>query len=207
MLLGIDFDNTIVSYDLLFHRVAHDAGLIPVTVAVTKEAVRQHLINRGEEDAWTKLQGHVYGTRMLEALPFPGVIDFFHRCNEQGIATVIISHKTRHPYQGPQHDLHGAAHGWLEHHGFYDPRRINLGQQSVFFELTKREKLVRIGQAGCTHFIDDLPDILTASEFPANVERILFDPNGQSQPHPHLTRVTSWDDVGGLVRAEVGDRK
>jgi hypothetical protein len=204
MLLGIDFDNTIVSYDRLFHGVACEAGLIPVTVAVTKEAVRQCLIQRGDEDAWTQLQGHVYGTRMLEALPFPGVIDFFYRCNELGIGTVIVSHKTRYPYQGPQHDLHGAAHGWLEYHGFYDPRRINLGQDRVFFELSKREKLVRIGQLGCSHFIDDLPDILAAHEFPDNVERLLFDPNGQAEDHQHLTRMASWEEIDRLVLCENG---
>ena len=41
--LGVDFDNTIVSYDCLFHRVAAERGLIPASLVATKGAVRDYL--------------------------------------------------------------------------------------------------------------------------------------------------------------------
>ena len=54
MRIGIDFDNTIVSYDALFHKVAREAGLVPESVAATKVAVRDYLREIGREDDWTK---------------------------------------------------------------------------------------------------------------------------------------------------------
>jgi len=41
--IGIDFDNTIVSYDTLFHRVALERGLIPISVPANKISVREYL--------------------------------------------------------------------------------------------------------------------------------------------------------------------
>src|SRR4051812_29102353 len=148
MKLGVDFDNTIVSYDRLFHRVACERGLIAPETPATKAAVRQALVDLGREDDWTEMQGYVYGARMDDADPFPGVLDFFGRCVAAGLDVAIVSHKTRHPYRGPRYDLHQAAHAWLEQQGFYDDRRIGLGRASVYFELTKREKLDRIAQLG-----------------------------------------------------------
>ena len=49
MLVGLDFDNTIVCYDRLFHRLARERGLIPEHVPATKGAVRDHLRNVGRE--------------------------------------------------------------------------------------------------------------------------------------------------------------
>src|SRR5262245_43078397 len=43
MLIGVDFDNTIVSYDALFHRIATERDLIPADLPVNKTAVRDHL--------------------------------------------------------------------------------------------------------------------------------------------------------------------
>src|SRR5262249_22819241 len=60
MLIGVDFDNTIVCYDELFHRVAVEQGLIPSTVPATKGEVRRDLEGRGLGDVWTELQGYVY---------------------------------------------------------------------------------------------------------------------------------------------------
>lgn len=64
MRLGIDFDNTIVCYDELFHRVALEQGLIPADLPVNKSEVRNHLRRVGKEPLWTEMQGSVYGARM-----------------------------------------------------------------------------------------------------------------------------------------------
>src|SRR5262249_19597851 len=140
MKIGIDFDNTIVSYDSVFHRVALEQGLIAPAVPATKAAVRQALRDQGREEDWIAMQGYVYGARMLDAEPFPGVLAFFRRAVAEGRDLAIISHKTSHPYRGPRYDLHQAAHDWLEQQGFYDPARIGLGRGRVYFELTKSAK-------------------------------------------------------------------
>jgi hypothetical protein len=204
MIIGIDFDNTIVGYDDVFHRVAVERGLIPAEVPATKAMVRQFLVDQGQEDVWTEMQGDVYGTRMLDALPYPGALEFFAASRERGLDVYIVSHKTRRPYRGTPHDLHRAAQGWLEHHGFYDPARIGLCRERVFFELTKREKFERIARVGCTHFIDDLMEILAAPEFPAGVRPILFDPNGHQVGERSVTRIASWAELRDAIAADGG---
>lgn len=198
MRIGVDFDNTIVCYDALFHRVCLERGLIPAGLPVNKTGVRDHLRRIGREDDWTEMQGYVYGARMNEADAFPGVLDFFRACRDARIETRIISHKTRHPYRGEKHDLHQAALGWLEQNGFFDPARIGLPRECAFFELTKQDKLARIGEEQCTHFIDDLPEFLAEAAFPAGVERILFDPNGL-YPGAMFKRLKSWPEARELL--------
>src|SRR5579862_4026403 len=141
MLLGIDFDNTIVRYDQVFHRAAVERGLIPETLPADKLLIRNHLRNAGNEDAWTALQGYVYGPGLANAPAFAGVIEFLTKCAREGIAVRIISHKTRYPFLGPQYDLHEAATEWLRRHDFFRADGINLSPAQVHFGLTKEDKL------------------------------------------------------------------
>jgi hypothetical protein len=108
MRVGLDFDNTIVRYDALFHRVALEGGWIPPGLPATKLQVRDHLRAHGREQTWIEMQGHVYGARMAEAEMFPGV-DRFLRWRASGLAVSIVSHKTQYPFAGPRHDLHEAS--------------------------------------------------------------------------------------------------
>jgi hypothetical protein len=190
--IGIDFDNTIVCYDEVFRRTAVEQGLVPPEAATSKTAIRDHLRAAGREDRWTELQGAVYGPRMLEAHPFPGVIEFFTACRAARIPVVIVSQRTRFPYLGPQHNLHAAARDWLTHHDFHDPAGIDLPVNRVFFEETKEAKLARIAAVGCTYFIDDLPELLTHPHFPDGVRRILFDPNGRYHDVSGVDVAQSW---------------
>lgn len=175
MRIGIDFDNTIVSYDALFHKVARERDLIPSDVPVNKLAVRDHLRGAGQEERWTEMQGYVYGARMSEALGYEGVTDFIYRAKSVGHQMYIVSHKTRHPFLGPRYDLHAAARAWIEQHLLWKGQAL-IPAENIFFELTKQEKIDRIRACGCDAFIDDLPEILLAEGFPAKTDRILFDP-------------------------------
>lgn len=199
MIIGIDFDNTIVCYDELFHQAAVERGLIPATVPVFKEAVRNYLRTQGKEEDWIELQGYVYGARMQEGVPFLGTLEFFKECKKRGIPVYIISHRTRHPFQGPPYDLHKAAHEWLEKYGFYDPARIGLSRDRVYLELTKKEKLDRIIHVGCSHFIDDLPEFLEEPDFPSNVEKVLFDPMGDHATAHNFHRLASWVEIEEFI--------
>jgi hypothetical protein len=198
--VGVDFDNTIVCYDGLFHTVCVERELIPASVPTNKSDVRNYLRRIDREDDWTEMQGYVYGARMLEAEPYPGVLDFFRQCREYGIPTRIISHKTLHPFRGEAYDLHGAATEWLYANGFFDRAGIGLSRERVHFEVTKGAKLSRIAASGCTRFIDDLPEFLGDDAFPSGVERILFDPNDLYAGEERFARATSWDRVWTLVR-------
>lgn len=194
MHLGVDFDNTIVCYDGIFHKVAREQDLIPPDLPVNKSDVRNYLRRVGKEDVWTEMQGLVYGPRLTEASPYPGALEFFQAACRAGLTVSIISHKTRHPFIGERHDLHAAAIAWLEQQGFFNAAQIGLPRANVLLELTKQAKLERIGQAGCTHFIDDLPEFLAEAAFPVGTQRILFDPNGLYADAQSI-RAGSWADI------------
>lgn len=198
-MIGIDFDNTIVCYDEVFGRVAAEQGLVPPHAATSKTAIRDHLRSIGQEDRWTELQGMIYGPRMMDAPPFPGVIEFFVACRAAGIPVAIVSHRTRLPYLGERHDLHAAARDWLARHGFHDPAGIGLPVERVFFEETKEAKLARIADVGCTHFIDDLPELLAHPLFPADVRRILFDPHAQHALPAGIDIAPSWPHLRNIL--------
>jgi hypothetical protein len=197
MKIGIDFDNTIVCYDKVFYEIALEKLLVPKDTPANKSGVRNFLRNNNQEDIWTELQGYVYGARMLEADPFPGVREFFGECRRQDIAVFIISHRTRHPFVGELYDLHQSAYAWLKSYGFLGKDGGLLPSGSVYFELTKMAKLQRIDQTNCDYFIDDLPEFLSEAGFPSSTKKILFDPNGV-YPEDSCIRATSWKKVHQL---------
>jgi hypothetical protein len=191
MKIGLDFDNTIVSYDELFFVLARDRELILSDFPVSKTQIRDHLRHLGQERAWTTLQGLAYGDEIGRASIFPGVLHFVQACRDQGIPLVIVSHKTRQPYLGSNTDLHAAARGWLQQQG--------LGDVDAFFELTKEAKLARIGALGCTSFVDDLPEFLGMPEFPLGARKILFDPRGLHTPGADTSRARSWSEIRAML--------
>jgi hypothetical protein len=202
MRIGIDFDNTIVCYDSLFHRVALERGLIPENLPQRKRDVRQYLRENKKEDLWTELQGYIYGKRMNEAELYPGVIAFIKLYRRKNIPLNIVSHKTKYPFRGPRYNLQGAAQSFLQRNGFHDQDSAGFDREDVFFELTRENKMKRIGQLKCTHFIDDLPEFLSERKFPKNVHRILFDPHGEHQEETSLSRACSWAEVEKLISKE-----
>jgi len=199
MLVGLDFDNTIVCYDRLFHRLARERGLIPDTVPATKGAVRDYLRSIDRENDWTEMQGIGYGPRISDAEPFPGALEFLKLCKAHCIHVAIISHKTKHPYLGEKYDLHEAAHTFLTRHGFYRTSDTGLSPLSVWLELTKQDKLDRIGSLGCAAFVDDLPEFLGEASFPAQPRRVLFDPANACPDRSDYSRVQTWEEIGALV--------
>ena len=135
--------------------------------------------------------------------PFPhalGVLaDFVHR----GVPVDIISHKTRRPFLGPAVDLHAAAMGWLEAQGCFDQTRIGLPRDRVHFCERQEEKLAQIASCGCSHFVDDLPEILLADGFPRSTLAILFAPAGPParESARALTRLSSWAGLPALLES------
>ena len=161
-----------------------------------KDAVRDYLRATGREAEWTELQGRVYGELIARTKPFPGVLDFLRICRQEEIPVCIISHKTRRPYAGPEYDLHQAALDWMTRWAFFEYEFLFLSaEEDVFLEETKAAKLARIGQVGCTHFLDDLPEFLSEPDFPAGVQRLLFDPQGRHTASPEFAVVHHWKEL------------
>ena len=197
MILGIDFDNTIIKYDELFHKIACEKGLISQELPKQKNAVRDYLRETGVEDEWTIIQGEVYGERIKEAVPFSGMLETLQKLNAQQIPINIVSHKTREPYLGPKRDLHAAALSWLKLNGIIDAEGLSVKADQFFFEVTIEAKINRIVQIGCTHYLDDLPEILEM--IPDGINKILFSPNGEEIINSSWTVIRSWKDLPSVL--------
>lgn len=196
MIIGLDFDNTIVSYDSLFHKVSVEQNLINESFEINKIKIRDYLRSVNKEDAWTEMQGYVYGKRMEEAEPFPYIKDFFLKVIDLGHKIFIISHKTKYPFLGEKYDLHQAARNWIKKNLVKDGIS-EFTIQNCYFEPTKDDKVKKIKEMNCDFYVDDLPEILENKYFPDNCNKILFDPenNYQENSYKNITIKKSWNQI------------
>ena len=195
--LGLDFDNTLIIYDALFKKVAVEKNLIPNNFPESKKLIRKNLIDRDKEKSFTILQGEVYGSRINEATQADGMFDALKQVKAVGIDLFIISHKTKSPYEGPKYDLHNAALAWLEKNLFFEKSGINLLRENVYFEVSKEDKIKRIETLGCTHFIDDLPEILDMIN--SKIKRILYNPIDNNICKKDFINMNNWSNLKQLI--------
>jgi hypothetical protein len=173
MRIGLDFDNTIVCYDEAIAKLAEELFDLPAAVPRQKLPLRDYLRREGREPEWTTFQGELYGPGMRYAQPFEGALETMLHLLAMGHQLVIVSHRSARPYAGPPHDLHAAARKWisqrLQIHGLFS-------DGAVHFLETRDAKVAMISQLMCDVFVDDLPEVLDAPEFPARTRGILFAP-------------------------------
>jgi hypothetical protein len=178
LLIGLDFDNTLVDYTDLFRSEAAALGL--AAAGLDKTRIRDALRARGPagEIEWQHLQARVYGPGLGQAPMMAGAGDFLHRCQVAGVPVAVVSHKSRFAAQDSRGtDLREAACNWLAQHC------PGIATDRVYFEGDRGSKLRRIATLGCTHFVDDLLEVLTDPAFPAGVVRLwLADPPGRICP-------------------------
>ena len=199
--IGVDFDNTLVSYDQLLCSLAAQRGLIPPGSAWGKRRVRDELRARpGGDEIWQELQAAIYGPCMHGARLLPGVAAFVARCHGEGSQVHIVSHKTRYAAKDPGGcDLRGAALAWMEANRFFAAHGLGLKRDQVHFTATREQKVARIADLGCALFIDDLWETFAEPGFPAGVRRILFDPQGDHQPAEGVETAMDWQEIHELV--------
>lgn len=201
LVVGLDFDNTLAIYDELFHRAAVERGLVGNEVARTKKDVRDAVRALPEgETSWQKLQAAVYGARMSEAALADGVPEFFGLCGQRGAQVYIVSHKTQFAgYDDTGTDLRRSAMAWMSQQGFFDRAGMDLNPENVFFEGTRLDKLHRIKQLGCTHFIDDLEEVFSEEHFPPDVAKVLYAPSAPTCNLPGVAVAQTWNQVAAYV--------
>ena len=198
-ILGIDFDNTIVTYDELFYELALEKGLIEGKIEKKKSAVRDNMRERGLDRDFTQLQGEVYGLRIKEAKQAEGMMKALMELKSKNIKMIIISHKTLRPIGGQNYNLHEAAMDWLADNKFFSQSGLNWKLENIYFETTKEKKVERIKQQECTHFIDDLPEILNIID--KDVNRILYEPSNREHKtyNKDLQVMSSWNMIAELI--------
>ena len=194
--IGLDLDNTIARYDSLLQTIAHEKGWLNKPVyskKLIRESVRK-LIN-GEEK-WQQLQAKIYGPQMNQAELFSGVKNFL----SQGVAhqadVFIISHKTQYATLDNDHcDLRLAALNWMNMNDLLRPDQTGLTVERVFFESTREEKINRIRKLKCSHYIDDLEEVLLEESFPKETEKLHFTPDRPMTYEAGLKSFSSWDEI------------
>lgn len=193
MIVGLDFDNTIAIYDHVFAPAAVELGLLPSGSTGSKREIRDAIrASAAGEEGWMRLQGQVYGRLMDRARPVDGLFDFLARARDRDVSFWIVSHKTEYGHFDPYRvNLRKAALGWMDAIGLFDTAATGLAADRVYFEGTRDAKVQRIGALGCDAFVDDLPEVLLASGFPAGTRRYLFMPDDAEVPRgPFLCRRT-----------------
>ncbi len=195
MRIGVDFDNTIVDYDNVFALAARRANLVDENCSGGKEAVRKAVRALPDgEVKWMRLQGKVYGALMSKARMVEGFVSFLEASRTAGIPVYIVSHKTeRGHFDEEQIDLRKAARRWLRDNGVSGPN--GLPESHVFFEATRGEKIERIKELRCSHFIDDLEEVFREPSFPEAVERYLLSRRDGDLPSGPFKAYRNWNEI------------
>lgn len=194
MRIGVDFDNTIICYDEVFCHLAKMNKLVPPDYCGSKRDLRAVVQASAEGDlAWQRLQGKAYGEYLNIAQAFAGVKDFFAACQKNNIEVFIVSHKTELGHHDEKKiNLRDAARTWLKEQGFLTDFQPVMSNANLYFETTREAKIERIKALQCTHFIDDLIEVLHAPTFPPSVKRFLFQPdNTENNAYTNWVEITN----------------
>jgi len=172
LIVGIDFDNTIVLYDRLFAGLCRERGILRDPAGCSKFQLRELVRAQPDgENLWQQLQAEVYGRQIHRAEAAAGVAQAIGNLRARGAAVCIISHKSQHPAADPRLNLWDAAWQWLDANGFTGKL---VEPQHIFFEPTRVKKIQRIVASGCDVFVDDLIEVLQNPGLPGRTKKILF---------------------------------
>lgn len=205
MIIGLDFDNTIVEYTPLFRSLALEKGWLEETSpAQSKKDVRDsvRLLPDGEMK-WRDLQAAIYGPRILDAKPFDGVREFLLACREKGLEIQVVSHKTE--FAANDFDktcsLREMALKWFDANGFFSDE-YGLSREQVYFADTRHEKVTKVADLGCVVFVDDLIETFREDGFPPDVKQILF---AEGEPDFNGAVASDWGEIASFVEEAVRD--
>ena len=195
MKIGIDFDNTLISYDEIFYKTAFSKGLIQDDIPKTKVGLRNYLVKINQEEIFTNLQAEVYGPQILNANIFDGVLETLNYLSKNN-SLIIISHKTIFPYLGPKYNLREYADKWLKKYKLHTSC-INSPISNIFYEDSFSNKTSRIVESKCDLFIDDLPKVLQS--LPKNINKFLFNPNNEFIENEEFYNFDNWEKLPKLL--------
>jgi hypothetical protein len=150
------------------------------------------------EVEWTAFQGELYGPGMRYAQAYEGAIETMLELSALSHELFIVSHRSKKPYAGPPHDLHAAARAWLKE--TVQTQGLFTNDQ-VFFLESRDEKVQMIKELDCNIFLDDLPEVLEAIEFPMTTRGILFAPDGSNEKiFTKYTTISRWTSLPALIK-------
>jgi hypothetical protein len=170
--VGIDLDNTIISYNNSFLRLAKKYNLNKRKV-LNKNILKKNIIKKFGMSEWTKCQGKIYGKEILINNSYEDVKKNLLFLKKK-FNIFLISHRSKYPYLGKKIDLHKQATKWLNKKKFLGKKKI-FEKKNIFFETSLQKKIIRINKLNCQIFIDDL--LLVLKRLPISVAKIHFTNN------------------------------
>jgi len=197
MIVGFDFDNTIINYTHSFIDLSRKKKLVPEKNNKNKVSIRNYLREKNIEDQWTILQGEVYGKNIMKAEIYVGVLEALSYLSKKNIRIKIISHKTQFPYIGEKINLRSSAMKWIKKNLICN-LNIKINQKDIFFEDTVENKIIKIKDENCDIYIDDLPEILNL--LPSQIKKILFSPYKIKNHNSKFFIMNSWKEFPDIIK-------
>ena len=197
MKIGVDFDNTLVNYELAFAKVGKEEGILPRDFGGGKVQAREWLLKESPDGyLWEKLQGVVYGRCIDVAEPYEGALAFLEACHRAAMVEVfIVSHKTIVAHHDASNtNLRTAALNWMAKYDLFADK-YGMTSANVYFELTRDEKVRRIKSLGLDVFIDDLAEVLTHPEMPLSCRKFLL----RGTIAGPYECVATWNDINHAI--------
>src|SRR5512140_1871871 len=86
LVIGIDFDNTVITYDSLIYDTAVERGLVCTGIIKSKREIRDAIRKLPEgEIRWQELQAYIYGLGISKATLVEGIQPFIRLCRQKKI--------------------------------------------------------------------------------------------------------------------------
>jgi hypothetical protein len=202
--IGVDFDNTIADYDLVFEEVAVDMGFLAGRKFLSKADVKNAIISQNDGDiSWQRLQGQIYGKYMHKAKVFPGFIEFLLLAKIKGFTISVVSHKSEFGhFDDNKISLRSEALKWIINNKLIEIDLFKLQEKDIYFEATREEKIQRIITLGCNFFVDDLEEVFYEKFFPVDINKFLFDPLNKKINSETFVTINSWRSLTKLILGE-----
>ena len=196
--IGVDFDNTIACYDLVFLKVAQSMGYLQEHSTLNKSQVKNTISKLdGGDLLWQKIQGQVYGKYMHQATVYAGFIEFLCIAKLRGDEVYIVSHKSEYGhFDESKTNLRQVSKLWINKNvsrAACEYQCIDINQ--IYFESTRGEKLNRIDQLECDIFIDDLQEVFDDVNFPSKTEKILFSDLTSMNVSKNVKHLNTWRKI------------
>jgi hypothetical protein len=171
MIFGIDFDNTIVNYDLVFKSILKKEIKLKNKNLNSKKNIKSFLIKNNRLKEWKNIQSKVYSIHIFKAGVNKEILKLMKFLDNKKINFYIVSHKTLYPYVGKKINLHKLSRKWLKDNIFNKKNNFKK-KYKIYFEKTKIQKIKRIKILKITHFVDDLDEIL--NKIPKKINKMKF---------------------------------
>lgn len=200
MIIGIDLDNTIISYDNAFICQAKSSNLIQPSFGGSRSDLRKEIFSQENgKTEWMKLQGQIYSHCMNQAEIMPFFQNFVQSAREKSIRLVVISHKTMFGHFDDEHvNIRETAVRWMEENDFFN--LMGFSKNDILFCDTQENKINAINNAKCDYFIDDLMEILVNESMSKSTKKILFGKsNAENASMGHIKVCSHWSEIKNYI--------